>query len=279
MSIHASVWGWEQEVRNTTQRVVLLALCDNAAGPDAEVPGLCWPSVATLSKRCCVKERQVRRTIDDLAEMGLIVKHRRRRRADGTLSVWEYIVPFLSTGQECPLDSSTTGHLAPSPPVISRHNHRSPVTAQEPSYEPSVEPSLSNTLSETDASVEVVRSGVSFDEWYEAYPKKQGKATARTKFNRLSNAERTAAMEATLLWAEYARQHPQGNQFVPMASTFLNQRRWEDELPTLPQAPQSTAQARREHNQGVLERARQRSTPAMNRALEAWNTEPKEIEQ
>jgi hypothetical protein len=71
----------------------------------------------------------------------------------------------------------------------------------------------------------------SFEEWYARYPKKQGKAAARTRWAKMSAAERASAWIALPGWERYAL--VAGTQFVPMASTWLNQSRWEDDAPVI----------------------------------------------
>ena len=70
-----------------------------------------------------------------------------------------------------------------------------------------------------------------FDTWYALFPKKQGKAEARKRWAKLSADDRRSALAALPAWQDFVRDHPQGATFVPMASTWLNQRRWEDEAP------------------------------------------------
>ena len=71
----------------------------------------------------------------------------------------------------------------------------------------------------------------SFDAWYSRWPKKQGKDKARQRWAKMSSADRSAAFKATPAWIDYALDSSTGNQYVPMASTWLNQSRWEDDPP------------------------------------------------
>jgi hypothetical protein len=66
--------------------------------------------------------------------------------------------------------------------------------------------------------------------WWAVYPRKQGdKAKIEKKFDELSNADKSACYLGTLLHAE---KNPQwgDKQFIPMPATFLNQKRWNDEI-------------------------------------------------
>ena len=72
-----------------------------------------------------------------------------------------------------------------------------------------------------------------FDEFWKAYPRKVGKGTAKKAWERLKP---TAGLRSTMLAAiETQKQSTQwrrdNGQFIPNPSTWLNQSRWEDELP------------------------------------------------
>jgi len=77
---------------------------------------------------------------------------------------------------------------------------------------------------------DVVPFLLSFDDWYATYPQKQGKATAKKRWAKMTNDERQACVDAQPQWNAYWQAKGEA-QFIPHASTFLNQRRWEDEVP------------------------------------------------
>ena len=86
---------------------------------------------------------------------------------------------------------------------------------------------VQNTSKNEVSRTRVLKSlNVSFEQFWKAYPRKQGKAEAEKKWARLSDSDREAAL-AFLTRNPYAQTE---KQFIPMGSTFLNQRRWEDEL-------------------------------------------------
>lgn len=66
-----------------------------------------------------------------------------------------------------------------------------------------------------------------FDSWYDGYPVKKGKAEARKRWHKMTQAQRIAAWDALSAWRIKAE--TEGTKYLPMASTFLNQCRWEDE--------------------------------------------------
>lgn len=74
-------------------------------------------------------------------------------------------------------------------------------------------------------------SGEDFEIFWKAYPRKESKAQARKSF-----AKVTVPLETLLQALETQKQSDQwrrdGGQYIPYASTWLSQRRWEDEAPT-----------------------------------------------
>lgn len=99
----------------------------------------------------------------------------------------------------------------PGPPVISPP-YNPPTTSQPPP--------LTGVGAREDA----------FDAFWKAYPKKVGKQAARKAFQRV-----TVPLESLLTAIERQKRSAQwrkdGGQFIPNPTTWLNQGRWEDELP------------------------------------------------
>lgn len=67
-----------------------------------------------------------------------------------------------------------------------------------------------------------------FDAFYGTYPRKQAKLQARRAWRRLTSAERDLAAGVATVMAELVSHGQQDRQFVPMPSSFLNGKRWED---------------------------------------------------
>lgn len=70
-------WAWQQTL-TPTLKLVLMALSDAA-----DDQGVCWPSVATLAKKCSVSTRTVRRSLRVLTDSGMLIAEA-RRRGDGS---------------------------------------------------------------------------------------------------------------------------------------------------------------------------------------------------
>ena len=136
MSSQAMSWSWAQTTASSGQRLVLLALADHA-----DDVGICWPSVARLSRLTAISERQVRDHLNALVELGLLQKERRRRQ-DGSLTVNTYFLAMPNAAQwatavnEQPLrqeappaadrrsDVQSTAGCTGSPPPDKKNSHR-----------------------------------------------------------------------------------------------------------------------------------------------------------
>ena len=72
-----------------------------------------------------------------------------------------------------------------------------------------------------------------FAQFWEAYPKKRDKARARKAFDKLSPDQALLdQILSSLAWqTKSADWTKDGGQYIPLASTYINGRRWEDEPP------------------------------------------------
>lgn len=186
-------------------------------------------SVKRIAAEIDWSRNRVKRTLDDLTELGLVtckqVPHadpnKTRTRVTLHHEVWSDGAPERGPRQTPGgVHGEAQGGVHGEAPTTS-----TPIEVETQSQE-LVVPAETTPV-----------GSCTFDDWYTLWPKKQGKATARQKWRRLSTEDRCAAMAAIPAWQRYAREHPQGAQYVPMASTFLNQRRWEDDPPALPANP------------------------------------------
>lgn len=73
-----------------------------------------------------------------------------------------------------------------------------------------------------------------FDDFWKHYPRKVAKRAAQMSFNRLTKDEQAQAVEAIEQHVAYWKLKGTETDFIPHASTWLNQGRWEDELDMTP---------------------------------------------
>ena len=110
MSITAMNWAWGLSL-SLIQKLVLMALADAA---DDE--GMCWPSVATISRKCCVSRRTVQRTLQTLVDSDLL--HAEPRfRGDRSRSSNRYRLSLVGGDNlSPPHDNPDTGPVTPVSP-------------------------------------------------------------------------------------------------------------------------------------------------------------------
>jgi hypothetical protein len=112
MCIVALNWVWRQQLEPTA-KLVLLSLADAA-----DDRGVCWPSVATMARKCCVSTRTVRRSLQLLVAGGFLVVEP-RCRADGSSCSNRYRLQLPGGDTlSSPPDSNVTpsGHTRQGPP-------------------------------------------------------------------------------------------------------------------------------------------------------------------
>ena len=78
-----------------------------------------------------------------------------------------------------------------------------------------------------------------FEDFWKVYPRKVAKAQALKAWKKIKPSAELAAeiIAAVGAYARTAAWTKDGGQYIPHASTFLNQRRWEDELPDASGSP------------------------------------------
>jgi len=228
MSIEAMRWAWRQECSSAAEKLVLMALSDNA-----DNDGYCWPGNAKTSERCQMSVASVRRHILSLERSGLVKKVKRRRRKDGTLSVWIYQMVIT---EEC---APTTADPLP----VDIYEQKSdqicteicaPVSAQEPSVEASSNPHSFLRIDEISDEVEIAEVvpewEIQFNQFWAIYPRHKDKQRAKTKFKNLTKRNRELALAAVPHHAEFWEQTNTPDEFIPYPAKWLHGERWEDVL-------------------------------------------------
>jgi hypothetical protein len=216
---------------------VLLALADHA-----DKQGIAWPSVATLAARCRLSERHVTRCISQLVATGWL-RSVGSRAGGRALSVrWQIIVnpdipvthydakqghPCQGLGTETLTPASANPDTGVQKPRHGRHPKQSG-SNQEPINGRATHPRVRSVKSpkrntETDAA---------FVAFWQAYPRKTAKLAAVRAWEKLNPDPDTC--ERIVRQVEAAKQtidwRKDGGAFVPYPATYLNGRRFDDEL-------------------------------------------------
>lgn len=239
-----------------TQKSVLMALAWYSSD-DGEF----WGSVATIVEHTCLSERAVRKTLHDLTEMGYLsatVRH-------GTSTKYT-----LTPARGAPLDLSTApAPDAPHPctpctpaPDAPLHQMQPPPAPPAPPplhvVHPTPAPGAPNKQITTNTKTVNNKPNVrelaeKFGRFWLAYPKKTAKGAAEKSFAKLNpDNPLLETMIHALAWQ--SRQPgwlKDGGQFIPQPATWLNQRRWEDEISVAPAHNRHSGFSERDYHEGV----------------------------
>ena len=71
---------------------------------------------------------------------------------------------------------------------------------------------------------------ISFDDFYKLYPRKISRSNAEKSFKKLNKRDKVLAYEGIVKYNKFWAENKTEPQYIPYPSTWLNQKRWEDEL-------------------------------------------------
>lgn len=142
MSIKTTNWVWDHSTESGTNKLMLLAIAEYA-----DDDGVCWPSIARLAQRVCVKERQAQRLIKQLEQSGAIEVRRGVGRNHTSVyvikGVAEYTIPDAEKVQSCtPFDAGKG--VIQGEKVSSRAIKGVIAMTPDPSLDPPIDPSLND---------------------------------------------------------------------------------------------------------------------------------------
>lgn len=209
MAHEFTTWAYKQDLPMAT-KFVLVALADRA-----NHEGYCWPSREDLARMTGQTARSVQNQINKLEELGYLEKEERRRK-DGYRA---------SNGYYLSISSEPRSHEQPSPEPVSCENddisqvNDVPTNINPPSealLEPSVEPSGA------------------FEKFWQVCRRKVGKGAAeKAHAAALKHATAEEILDAMQRYADsVATEDPK---FIPHPATWLNQKRWLDEIAPQPE--------------------------------------------
>lgn len=238
MSHEATNWAFEQRGLKAATKAVLLVLC-NCHNPDRG----CFPSMRRLAEECGMSVRSVADHIRKLQDAGLVRVESAAPNGRGQFASNRYVFAFeadFCRRQDLPSAKSAVGKKPrlPSAKFADKHGKGEIGNTRCSSAH-----SDAHSDAQTGASSEPAR-GPTFGEFWQAWPlKRQGRARAEKAWRQLSAADRRAAFERVATWAERWRAaHPQASDIHP--ATFLNGKRWQDELSAPSGLPAPAAAAR-----------------------------------
>jgi hypothetical protein len=223
MSVRVLTWVWDHSASQGTDRLVLLALADSA-----DDSGSCWPSMLTLARKARVSERTVRRSVRTLEQMGEVSSV----MGGGTGSNRYRIL--LDPRVETPVRMSAPVNGTPGQDV--RPGQSDPGVKQgkngrtSPVNLTGADTGVRGTVKRSSKNKNSPSTDTGFDEFWDAYPRRIGKAEALRKYQAAVHSGVTAAalLEAARRYALSAR--GTDPKFIAHPATWLHQGRWDDDL-------------------------------------------------
>lgn len=253
MSINIMSLVWENADVTGTDLLLLLSLADHS-GDNGE----CWPSIDRLASRIRKNRRSVLRSIMNLQKIGYITivesgkgklssrykinvevlkdaqnvtfksgakvtKRANKRDKSNNQDVQNVTLNVTKQAMKC--DTSVTQTI---------RNHQG--TEKEPSINQNTplppKGGVSVNMHPCGLPIDVIWKAA-FEDFWEFYPKKRGKGAANKAWDKLKGDEKLYhdIIKAVEAWSETEDWEKESGQFIPHPATFLNQRRWEDEIP------------------------------------------------
>ena len=83
---------------------------------------------------------------------------------------------------------------------------------------------------------------ITFDKFYKLYPRKIGRVVAQRSFKKLNKRDKQLAYDGLVNYIKFWESSKTEKQFIPHPSTWINQRRWEDELEDLKEIIEENAE-------------------------------------
>lgn len=210
MSVRMISRVWDYSTQKGNDLLMLLAIADFA-----DDDGNAYPSVQTLATKCRMLQRNANKILANLRESGEL-EIRQNEGPHGT-NRYRVVLDALTlskrTGavQTDTLSKRTVTpvHLDPKP--LSKRTDEPSLTVKEPS----------------------TRADDGFLTFWNAYPKKVSKAAAEKAWKKAKADLQTVlnAIERAKVSADWQKD---GGQFIPYPASWLNGRRWEDEIAVHP---------------------------------------------
>lgn len=230
MSHNATNWAYGLPLAGP-EKSIIVALADMA-----DEKGSCFPGHERIAGMTGWSVSTVARSMKSLERKGLIIRSRRQGKYGYRTSDRYHLQLTISLPESLPVTEPTrqraykaeTESLPVTQPIPTSHSDG----AIEPSVEPLGEPLVTYEVAEA-----------KFQDFWNVYPRKNGKAAAEKAWAKAIKTEAPdAIVAAARLFAESP--HLPAKQFVPYGATWLNGKLWNDPLPEPDEAKPTARGAR-----------------------------------
>jgi len=187
----------------------------------------CFPSLQSIANAAGVTIPTARRAIQTLEDIGAVEVTGRTvegsKERTSNLYHLIYVRPIIDARTN--MGDTTSEHEVSDPSYHGLGRNQIHLEADPPNQ--------IETVSEIVQEAEIVPEWeTSFRQWWKQYPRKVSKQPAVKAWRKLSEADRSAASEVLPEHVEHWTQTKTAVEFIPHPASWLNGRRWEDELVT-----------------------------------------------
>lgn len=243
-------WAFAQHGMSSAEKFILVAMAKRAGNESAEY----YQSIASLCEETELNRKTAIKSLKALCELGFISDTGRRVGDTKQVVVYQItgIFEMINNSKTDDLNSTKNGTVPESeqfqlfPETVPNLPANSTVfSAKESQIYAETVPNLghgTNTGTNTGTKIDMRKSEKAlgaFLIFYDAYPKKKGREKAEKSWAKINpNDELIAKIMSALDRAKQSRDWlKDGGQYVPYPASWLNGRRWEDEINSTPSAP------------------------------------------
>lgn len=276
MSIELITKAFKTKTANSTQKLILIKLADNANDD-----GQCFPSHRHIADQCQCTRRTVINAIKALEEQGLLTIEERRDFNSGQQKSNIYHLHLDGAGnlggmesdsgsdpEDSPPENSENGSEGDSPGsetgshlgVNNIHGGSEKYSQGEGEEYSHITVTSSNRQDnrqlnrQEKVSKPAKKSGYSeqFEKWWSIYPRKTAKGAAWNRWKRDKLDSKVNELVEKLEQQNALQYAFTETQYIPNASTYLNQKRYDDEVEFKGKKP-AQATTLQQHNQSVVD--------------------------
>jgi hypothetical protein len=185
-----------------------------------------FPSIKVMAEKTGVSERSIIRGIQTLERWRIISKER-ERRSDATWLNNRYVLLDKSAWKTKPSDTESLGEPSDKSDIsqVTVSHTKDTHTYKKDTH--TYTGGLKNL--EDGQSTDSPRT-VSFEDFWNIYPRKEGKKKAEAAWKKVSEENRAKILKDIPRRKETEQWKKEGGSFIPHAATYLNGERWNDEI-------------------------------------------------
>ena len=200
----------------------LIVNCDDYGRMDARAKIL----KARLYPLKHINERQIENALKAVQDAGLVIIYAVDNKPYLQIKTWEKHQQVRAKKSKYPpMDDSICRQMI----SVDNKCPRNPIQSE------------SNPNPNTNTKTNMIANAnmsVLFERFWTAYPRKEAKQAAKKAFDKINPGEEllNTMLAAIARWKVTTQWTEKGGQFIPHPATWLNQRRWEDEIPAVQQS-------------------------------------------